>query len=429
MPGRHFLFVPGPTNVPDRIMRAMHRAMEDHRSPVFPSLFRDILDRLPRIVRTTTGRSFVFASTGTGMWEAALTNTLAPGARVLVPRFGQFAHLFAQNAGKLGYSVDVLESPWGLGAPADAIHDALVKDKEHSIKAVLVVHNETSTGVTSDMAAVRRAIDEANHPALLVVDGISSIGSLDFEMDKWKVDLAIAGSQKGFMMPAGLGLLTASQKALALIDTVKTPRAYFDLRDQIKQNDTGYTPYTPALSLLFGLQEALDIFDEEGFENVVARHRRLATAVRAAVGAWNLELCSRDPKQHSNTVSAVMLPDGEAPKVIDIAFRKYQLSFGAGLGDLAGKLFRIGHLGDLNPLMLVGALGGAEMAMRDAGLSIQLGSGVAAAQEVFSADAGFSATRVAERRQSDRRTSAQVARANGEERRTGAVRRGDRRHA
>jgi alanine-glyoxylate transaminase/serine-glyoxylate transaminase/serine-pyruvate transaminase len=408
MPGRHFLFVPGPTNVPDRVFRAMHRAMEDHRSPAFPDLLRDILSRLPQVMGTKSGRAFVFAATGTGMWEAALVNTLNAGARVLAPRYGQFAHLFISSATRLGYDVNVLESPWGLGAPATAIHDALVNDKSNQIAAVLVVHNETSTGVTSDIGAVRRAIDAAKHPALLIVDGVSSIGSLDFRMDEWRVDVALAGSQKGFMMPAGLGILGLSEKALARVDTATSPRAFFDLRDQIKHNDAGYTAYTPALSLLFGLQESLNMLFEEGLENVVARHSQLANGVRAAVAAWNLELCARDPKTYSNTVSAVMLPGGESPMVMQRAFHRYQLSLGAGLGEMAGKLFRIGHLGDLNPLMLIGALGGAEMALRDAGIRVAAGSGVAAAEEVFRRDA-LDAVRAPD---ADRRD------ANGERRRS-----------
>jgi alanine-glyoxylate transaminase/serine-glyoxylate transaminase/serine-pyruvate transaminase len=346
---------------------------------------RDVLGRLPAVLGTKTGRPFVFAATGTAMWEAALVNTVDPGARLLAARYGQFSHLFIQNAKRLGYNVDVIESPWGCGAPIDAIHHALSNDKSHEIQGVLVVHNETSTGVTSDMAATRRAIDQANHPALFFVDGISSIGSIDFRMDEWGVDLAIAGSQKGFMMPAGLGVLGVSAKALARVDGATSPRAYFDLRDQIKQNDTGYTPYTPALSLLFGLQESLNMLYEEGLERVYARHRKLAEGVRAAVAAWGFELCAREPKLQSNTVSGVMLPGGESPKVIKQAFEKYHLSLGAGLGDVAGKLFRIGHLGDLNPLMVIGALGGVEMALRDAGLPVRPGCGVAAAEELYSA--------------------------------------------
>lgn len=381
MPGRHFVFVPGPTNVPDRILRAMHRPMEDHRSPVFPELLRDILGRLPQVLGTRSGRAFVFAATGSGMWEAALVNTLNPGTRVLAARFGQFSHVFATTARRLGYRVDVLEAPWGTGAPVEAIHDALMRDKEHAIGGVLTVHNETSTGVTDDVATVRSAIDDAKHPALLYVDGVSSIASLDFRMDEWGIDLAIGGSQKGFMMPAGLGILGVSAKAMGMIDAVTSPRAFFDLRDQVAQNDTGYTPYTPALSLLFGLQESLNMLLTEGLDHVVARHARLASAVRAAVHAWGLSLCAKDPSTYSNTVSAVMLPGGQAPKVMDCAFRNYQLSLGGGLGEVAGKLFRIGHLGDLNALMVLAALGGVEMALADAGVRIELGSGVAAAEK------------------------------------------------
>lgn len=359
----------------------MHRAMEDHRSPVFPELLRDILGRLPQVLQTKSGRAFVFAATGSGMWEAALVNTLDTGDRVIAARYGQFSHLFANTAKRLGYRTDVIEAPWGGGAPVAAIHEALVRDKEHTIKGVLVVHNETSTGVTTDLTAVRRAIDDAKHPALLYVDGVSSIGSLDFRMDEWGVDLAIAGSQKGFMMPAGLGILGVSAKALARVDGANSPRAFFDLRDQIKQNDTGYTPYTPALSLLFGLQEALDMLLSEGMTQVAARHHRLASATRAAVQAWGLSLCAKDAATYSDTVSAVMLPGGQSPKVMEHAFHKYQLSLGGGLGEMAGKLFRIGHLGDLNALMLLGALSGVEMALIDAGVAVEPGSGAGAAEK------------------------------------------------
>lgn len=383
MSGRHFLFVPGPTNVPDRILRAMHRAMEDHRSPAFPQLLRDVLSRLQQVFRTTTGRAFVIPATGTAMWEAALVNTQNPGARLLAARYGQFCHQFGLAAVRLGYDVTVLNGPWGCGAPVDEIHDALVHDTGHTIQGVLVVHNETSTGVTSDMAAVRRAIDQARHPALLYVDAVSSVASLDFRMDEWGIDLAITGSQKGFMMPAGLGILGVSAKALARVDGATSPRAFFDLRDHIKQNDAGYTPYTPALSLLFGLQESLNMLLGEGLDAVADRHRRFAEGVRAAVDEWGLSLCARESSQYSNTVTAVMLPGGEAPAVLDRAFRRYGLSLGAGLGEMAGKLFRIGHLGDLNELMILGALSGVEMALCDVGVEVTLGSGVGRAQEVY----------------------------------------------
>jgi alanine-glyoxylate transaminase/serine-glyoxylate transaminase/serine-pyruvate transaminase len=384
MPGRNFLFVPGPTNVPDRILRAMHRSMEDHRSCVFPELPRSIFADLKRVFRTEEGQPFVFPATGTGMWEAALVNTRSPGDRVLATRYGQFSHLFIDCAQRLGLAVDIIDVEWGEGAPPERIEEILRADRRHEIKGVLVVHNETATGVTSDIAAVRRAMDAAAHPALLYVDGVSSIGSIDFRMDEWGVDLAITGSQKGFMLPAGLGIICASRTALAQYEQAQCPRVYFDFGDMRRANATGYFPYTPALTLLYGLRESLDILFEEGLERVYARHHRLAEGCRAAVRAWGLSLCAREPKWYSDTVTAVMVPSGvDAARVIDVAFRRYDLALGAGLSRVAGKLFRIGHLGDLNELMLLGALAGAEMAMRDVGIDIRLGSGVAAAAEHF----------------------------------------------
>ena len=385
MPGRNFLFVPGPTNVPDRVLNAMHRASEDHRSPVFPKLPLSIFPDLKKVFRTTDGQPFVFAATGTGMWEAALVNTCSPGDRVLATRYGQFSHLFIDCAQRLGLQVDIIDVPWGEGAPPDKIEEKLRADANHEYKGVLVVHNETATGVTSDLAAVRKAIDNAKHPALLFVDGVSSVGCLEFRMDDWGIDLAITGSQKGFMLPAGLGLIGVSQKALARRESAKLPRVFFDFGDQMKANATGYFPYTPPLTLLYGLRESLDMLLEEGLDNLYARHHRLAEGVRAAVKAWGLSLCAKDPKWNSDTVSAVMTPPGvDGAQVIATAFKKYDLALGAGLGQMAGKLFRIGHLGDLNELMLLGALGGAEMSMRDVGMTqIVPGSGVGAAAEFW----------------------------------------------
>ncbi|HEY6208147.1 MAG TPA: aminotransferase class V-fold PLP-dependent enzyme [Gemmatimonadales bacterium] len=395
MPGRNFLFVPGPTNVPDRILRAMHRAMEDHRSSAFPELTHGLLADLKQIFKTTTGQPFIFPATGTGGWEAALVNTRSPGDRVIASRHGQFSHLWIELAQRHGLRVDILDVEWGEGAPVDRIEDALTRDKQHEIKGVLIVHNETATGVTSDVAAVRRAMDAAKHPALLYVDGVSSVGSIDFRMDEWRVDLAITGSQKGLMLPAGLGIVCASPTALAAREHAKCPRAFFDFGDMIKANASGYFPYTPALPLLYGLRESLDIIAEQGLETIFARHHRLAEGVRAAVRAWGLKLCAREPKWYSNTVSAVMMPEGtNAAAVIDVAFRRYDLALGAGLGRVAGKLFRIGHLGDLNELMLLGAIAGVEMAMRDVGLKIAAGSGVAAAAEHYRGTAAPLPTRV-----------------------------------
>jgi alanine-glyoxylate transaminase/serine-glyoxylate transaminase/serine-pyruvate transaminase len=384
MAGRNFLLVPGPTNTPDRILRAMHVAMEDHRSSDFPSLAAPVLQDLKKVFKTTKAETFIFPSSGTGAWEASLSNTLSPGDRVLAARFGQFSHLWIDMAQRLGLKVDVLETEWGEGAPIERYHEALAADKGHEIKAVLFTHNETATGVTSDLAGMRKALDDAHHPALLMVDGVSSIGSIDFRMDEWGVDCAVTGSQKGFMLPAGLGIVAVSPKAASKYDAARLPRCYFDFNDMRKQNATGYFPYTPALSLLYGLRESLNMIFEEGLENIFARHHRLAEGTRAAVKAWGLELCAREPRWYSDTVSAVMVPAGiNGAEIIDIAYRRYNVALGAGLARMAGKLFRIGHLGDLNECMLLGGLAGAEMSMRDAGVKVTPGSGVAAAEEYW----------------------------------------------
>jgi alanine-glyoxylate transaminase/serine-glyoxylate transaminase/serine-pyruvate transaminase len=384
MAGRNFLFVPGPTNTPDRILRSMHVAMEDHRSSDFPSLAAPVLKDLLKVFKSQSAQAYIFPASGTGAWEAALTNTLSPGDRVIAARFGQFSHLWIDMAQRLGLEVDVLDTEWGEGAPVERYHEALAADKAHEIKAVLFTHNETATGVTSDVAGMRKALDDARHPALLAVDGVSSIGSIDFRMDDWGVDLAVTGSQKGFMLPAGLGLLAVSPKAKALYGSAKLNRVFFDLGDMDKANATGYFPYTPSLPLLYGLREALVMLMEEGLDNVFARHHRLAEGTRAAVKAWGLSLCARQPKWYSDTVSAILVPPGvNGAEVIDIAYRRYNLALGAGLARMAGKLFRIGHLGDLNECMLLGGIAGAEMAMRDAGVKIQPGSGVGAAEEYW----------------------------------------------
>ncbi len=384
MAGRNFLFVPGPTNTPDRILRAMHIAMEDHRSSDFPSLAAPVLNDLKKIFKTAKGQAYIFPASGTGAWEAALSNTLSPGDRVLAASFGQFSYLWIDMAQRLGLKVDVLDTEWGEGAPIERYHEALAADKGHEIKAILFTHNETATGVTSDVAGVRKALDDAKHPALLMVDGVSSIGSIDFRMDDWGVDCAVTGSQKGLMLPAGLGILAVSPKAAALYGSAKLPRVFFDLGDMKKANATGYFPYTPSLPLLYGLREALAMLFEEGLEQVFARHHRLAEGTRAAVKAWGLTLAAKEPRWYSDTVSAILVPAGiNAAEVIDIAYRRYDLALGAGLARMSGKLFRIGHLGDLNECMLLGGIAGAEMAMLDAGIKIKAGSGVGAAEEYW----------------------------------------------
>jgi len=380
MAGRNHLYIPGPTNTPDSILQAMHVSMEDHRSPVFPELVKPILANLKKIFQTETGTAFSFPATGTAGWEIALTNTLSPGDKVLSYRFGQFSHLWIDLAKRLGLDVEYTEVPWGEGVPLEHLQERLARDSAHEIKALLICHNETATGVTSDLAGVRQALDAANHPALFYVDGVSSVASLDFRMDEWGIDIAVSGSQKGFMMPAGLALVAFSEKALAARETAKCTRGFLDIQDHLTANAGGYFPYTPSTPMLYGLKESIRLLLEEGLENVFARHQRLAEGVRQAVAAWGLKLCATQPKWYSNSVSAIVVPEGiNAQDVIATAFNQYNLSLGAGLSEVAGKVFRIGHLGDLNELSLVSAIAGVEMAMLDNGVKIELGSGVAAA--------------------------------------------------
>jgi alanine-glyoxylate transaminase/serine-glyoxylate transaminase/serine-pyruvate transaminase len=397
MAGRHFLFVPGPTNVPDRVLRAMHVAMEDHRSPTFPALTQACLSGLKSVFKTRTGTPLLFPSSGTGCWEAALTNCLSPGDKVLIARFGQFSHLWVDMCQRLGFDTEILETPWGEGAPVARYLAALQADKRHEIKAVLVCQNETATGVTSDVAAVRRAMDSVKHPALLFVDSVSALGSIDFRMDDWAVDVCISGSQKGLMLPAGLGVTCVSPKALDAARSATSRRCYFDYGDMVRANASGYFPYTPPLPLLYGLRESLAMIEEEGLDNIIRRHAFLAGGARAAVlEGWRLKLCAVAPEWYSDTVSAVMVPDGQdAAAVIARAFTRYNLALGAGLAKVAGKLFRIGHLGDLNELMLLGALSGAEMAMLDTGIRIEPGSGAAAAQNYWRKQSSRAATQAA----------------------------------
>jgi alanine-glyoxylate transaminase / serine-glyoxylate transaminase / serine-pyruvate transaminase len=387
MAGRNHLYIPGPTNVPNEILNAMHIPMEDHRSPIFPNLLKPLLNDLKKIFKTEAGQAFVFPATGTAGWEIALTNTLNPGDKVLIYRFGQFSHLWAEMAKRLGFNVEIHQETWGKGIPLDKLEIRLKEDTQHEIKAVLATHNETATGVTSDIAGVRNALDAASHPALLFVDGVSSIASIDFRMDEWAVDGAISGSQKGFMLPAGGAFLAFSQKALKATEVSTYPKCFLDLKDQVNSNKDGYTPYTPALPILYGLRKALDMLLAEGLENVYARHYRLAEGTRKAIAAWGLKLCAQ-PGFESNTVSAVVVPeDKDARTVISTAFSKYNISLGAGLSELSGKVFRIGHVGDMNDVSMLGAIAGVEMAMLDNGFNIKPGSGVAAAIEYYRATA------------------------------------------
>ncbi|MEO0671609.1 MAG: aminotransferase class V-fold PLP-dependent enzyme [Pseudomonadota bacterium] len=397
MSGYRGLAIPGPTNMPFEIRQAMDVPLEDHRAPDFPEFVIPLLNDLKRIFKTETGRVFVFPGSGTGGWESAIANTLSPGDKVLASVFGQFSYLWVDMCERFKLDVTAVDTPWGEGVPLDAYRRALEADTNHEIQAVLVCHNETATGVTSDVAAVRRILNDLDHPALLFVDGVSSIASIDFEMDAWGVDVIVSGSQKGFMLPTGLAIVGVSQKALDRADTADLPRCFFSYGDMIKTNDAGYFPYTPATTLLRGLRASIDMLEREGLDNVFARHRRLADGVRSAVSAWGLSLCAQSPYWYSDTVSAIVVPEGhDANDVIKIAYEKYQLSLGAGLSKVAGRVVRIGHLGYNNELMVLQSLAGAEMAMIDSGIAIQPGSGVGAAISAFSgADIGINQTRAA----------------------------------
>ncbi|WP_417432209.1 aminotransferase class V-fold PLP-dependent enzyme [Kiloniella sp.] len=384
MAGRNSLFIPGPTNMPERIRLAMDINTEDHRAMSAPDFMVPLFEDLKKIFRTDKGEVIVFPSSGTGGWEAAITNTLSPGDKVLTARFGQFSSLWIDSCRALGIEVEDIDVPWGEGAPVEQIAERLAADTQHEIKGVIVCHNETATGVTSDIKGVREALDACNHPALLYVDGISSIGAIEFDMDAWGVDLAVAGSQKGFMLPTGLGIIGVSQKALQAGETASCPRFYFDFKMMINQARTGFGPYTPAMGLLRGLRASVDVLLEEGMENVWQRHHRLAEGVRQAVVAWGLSTCAKTPAWQSDTVTGVMVPEGiDGQEIVKRAYQDYNLSLGGGLTQVAGKLFRIGHLGDLNECMLFSALGGAEMVMRDMGMDIEPGKGVGAAIEYW----------------------------------------------
>jgi len=382
--GFNSLFIPGPTNFPNELRAAMNLPAEDQRSPDFPLLSLGLFRDLKKIFQLNDGHIFMFPGSGTGGWESAITNTLSPGDTVLASEFGQFSHLWIDLCRRHGLNVDAIDVDWGEGVPVDIYAERLAQDTEHKIKAVLVCHNETATGVTSDIAAVRKALDDAGHPALLMVDGVSSIASIDFRMSEWGVDLAVSGSQKGFMLPTGLAIVAASDKALEASKSAKCPRCFFAFADMLAANKDGYFPYTPATTLMRGLRASIDILLDEGLDNVFTRHHRLAEGVRKAVVAWGLELVARDPQWYSDTVSAIYVPDGfDASEVAKIAYRRYNLSLGSGLSKLAGRVFRIGHLGWLNDLMLLQAIAGAEMAMVDVGIAVELGSGVAAAQKHY----------------------------------------------
>jgi len=382
--GINHLFVPGPTNIPETVRQAMNVPMQDQRASDFGDLTLGLFADLKKAFKTTTGQVVIIPGSGTGAWEAAMTNTLNVGDRVLMARHGMFSSLWVEMAERLGLKVDVIDVAWGAPCPTQEFARRLSADTKGEIKGVFVTHNETATGVTSDVPAVRRALDACFHDALLFVDGVSSVCSLDFRMDEWGIDLAVTGSQKGLMLPAGLGILGVSAKALEATKTATMRRAYFELSDQLKNNATGYFPFTPPTQLLHGLRKSLDRLQKEGLENVIARHARLASGVRAAVQAWGLSTAAEHVSFASNTVTAIRVPDHvDARDVIRIGYDRYNCSFGTGLGPLAGRVFRIGHLGDLNEGMCLTAIALAELSLHAAGAQMTFGSGVAAAQAIY----------------------------------------------
>ena len=378
------VFIPGPTNIPEEIRKACDMPTLDHRSPAFARLFKPAVAGVRRVLKMEAGEVIILPSTGTGGWEAAVSNTLSPGDTVLAARFGMFSHRWIDLCQRHGLTVQIIETPWGHGAPLGAIEAALKADTGHRIKAVLATHNETATGVKSDIAGIRRAMDAAGHPAMLMVDGVSSIGSMPFEFTRWGVDIAVAGSQKGFMLPAGLAILGVSPKAIAAMDTATLPRTFFDFRDMLAAYARGGYPYTPAVGLIAGLARSIEMLEDEVLENVYARHARLAEGVRRAIAAWGMTPYAASPDLYSDTVTAVRVPEGcNGTDLVQLAASKYGVAFGVGLGEVAGKVFRIGHLGMLTEVMMLSGLATAEMCMADLGWPVKLGSGVAAAQEFY----------------------------------------------
>jgi alanine-glyoxylate transaminase/serine-glyoxylate transaminase/serine-pyruvate transaminase len=380
MSGRPFLQIPGPTLVPERIVRAMAQPIIDHRGPRFAALVRECLDGLQGVFQTR-GHVLLFPGSGTGAWEAAIVNTLSPGDRALACVNGHFSAGFARVAAAYGVEVERLEVPYGSGVPAHEVQARLEADGAHQLRAVLAVHNETSTGVTSDIPAIRRAMDAARHPALLLVDTVSSLASIDYRMDEWGVDVTLTGPQKGLMLPPGMAILAANDKAVAASEKARCPRSYWDWAPVIERNRRGEFPYTPATALLFGLREALLMLNEEGLPSVFERHARLAEACRRAIMALGLELLCRNPAERSNTLTAVVMPPGRSSDdYVAHAWKTLGMSLGVGLGEVKGRVFRIGHLGSLNELELLGGLAGVEMTLRTFGVDIPLGAGLAAAE-------------------------------------------------
>jgi alanine-glyoxylate transaminase/serine-glyoxylate transaminase/serine-pyruvate transaminase len=382
--GRHFLQIPGPTNVPDRVLRAIDFPTMDHRGPDFADLGKGVLAGMKRVFKSTQGEVVIFPASGTGAWEAALVNTLSPGDRVLMAETGHFATLWQKMAARLGLEPEFLTGDWRHGVDPDAIEKRLRADAEKRVRAVCVVHNETSTGVVSRIAEIRKAIDAAGHPALFMVDTISSLASIDYRHDEWGVDVTVGGSQKGLMLPPGLGFNAVSPKALAAGDTARLPRSFWDWQPMLQANAKGFFPYTPATNLLMGLREAIGMLHEEGLDNVFRRHARHGEATRQAARAWGLEIQCADPREYSNSLTAVVMPQGQSADGLRAhILKRFNLSLGNGLSKLNDRVFRVGHLGDFNDLMLAGTLSGVEMGLRERGVPLD-GSGVVAALDYLS---------------------------------------------
>ena len=376
--GRHFLQIPGPTNVPDRVLRAMDRAVVDHRGPEFGEISKRVLEKLKTVFKTSQP-VIMFPGSGTGAWEAAIVNTLNVGDKVLFFETGELSIRWKEQAEKLKLDVDMVPGDWRYGVDPNVVAQKLSEDKDKKIKAVFVLHNETSAGISNDIAGIRKAIDSVNHPALFMVDTISSLGSMDYKHDEWKVDVTVGGSQKGLLLPPGLSFNAVSAKALEAYKNAKMTKHYWDWQAMIDANKTGYYPYTPATTLIYGLEEALDMLAEEGLDNVFARHARLAEATRLTVQAWGLEILCKNPKEYSNTLTTVLLPEGhDADNLRKIILDEYDMSLGASFNKVKGKVFRIGHLGDLNELMLMGVLAGVEMGLKKAKIPYKAGGIMAA---------------------------------------------------
>lgn len=397
MLGQNPVFIPGPTNIPDQIRKACDMPVMDHRAAAFAEIIGPAREGVKKVMKTQTGEVILFNGSGTAGWEAAISNTLSPGDKVLAVRNGLFSARWVEMCERHGLDMTVIDAAWGEAIPVAKVAEVLADDRDQAFRAVLATYNETATGVTSDIAGIRGALDEVDHPALLLVDGVSAIASIDFRMDEWGVDVAVSGAQKGFMLHPGLAIIGVSPKAMAATKTATLPRGYFEFHDMMASYERGSYPYTPSAGLMNGLLASCDMLLDEGLDNVFARHKRIADGVRAAVTAWGLKLCAVDPASYSDTVTAIMVPDGfDSTALVQLAADRYNVAFGIGLGEVAGKVFRIGHLGHMSDVQALAGIATAEMCMADIGIPVALGAGVAAAQSHYRDTAAASLSAAAE---------------------------------